>query len=126
MRRAARSANDESQRETVGHLAGAVVGTPEYMAPEQLIGAAPSPVSDIYAAGVVLHECLTGTTPFDADTRLTFIARKLEPPVAPTRAVTLNSSTAGLDGVIARMMSASVDVRPDSALALFDELAQLD
>ncbi len=129
VRRAARDAQtaDDAPRVTVGHLAGAVVGTPEYMAPEQLIGAAPSPASDIYAAGVVLHECLVGTTPFAADTRVTFIAHKLDAePATPSRTLTLSGNAVGLEGVIARMMSASVDTRPASALDLFDELAQLD
>ncbi len=116
----------KAQRDTVGHLAGAVVGTPEYMAPEQLIGAAASPSSDIYAAGVVLHECLTGTTPFAADTRVTFIAHKLDAPAAPRRSVMIGGATAGLEGVIARMMHASPESRPESALQLFDELANLD
>lgn len=120
------SASGGAQPETVGHLAGAVVGTPEYMAPEQLIGAAPSPSSDIYAAGVVLHECLTGTTPFAADTRVTFIAHKLDAPTTPGLAVTLNGSASGLEGVIARMMLPLPESRPESALRLFDELASLD
>ena len=128
VRRAARETGvgDDAQRETVGHLAGAVVGTPEYMAPEQLIGAAPSPSSDIYAAGVVLHECLTGTTPFAADTRVTFIAHKLDALAAPTRAMTLSGAAAGLEGVIAHMTQAAPESRPASALQLFDELALLD
>jgi serine/threonine-protein kinase len=39
-------------------------GTPQYMAPEQWDGSAPSPATDIYAATAVFFECLTGTTPF--------------------------------------------------------------
>jgi serine/threonine protein kinase len=45
-----------------------VVGTLAYLAPERLQGAAATPQSDIYAAGVVLYEALTGRKPFDADT----------------------------------------------------------
>ena len=128
VRRAAPDAHpgDETPRRTVGHLAGAVVGTPEYMAPEQLIGAAPSPSSDIYAAGVVLHECVTGTTPFAADTRVTFIAHKLAATTAPARVVTRSDAAAGLERLIAWMMSATPESRPESALVLFDELARLD
>ncbi|MCC7055200.1 MAG: protein kinase [Gemmatimonadaceae bacterium] len=126
--RVARGVNGMTTRgsEAVGHLAGAVIGTPEYMAPEQLIGGAPTPASDIYAAGVVLHECLHGTTPFDAETRLTFLAHKLDAtPVAPVRAV--RAEGAGLlDALIARMMAPAPDARPRSASALFTEFSALD
>ena len=128
VRHASRYANtvDMSRRETVGHLAGAVVGTPEYMAPEQLIGAPPSPASDIYAAGVVLHECLAGSTPFTADTRVTFIAHKLSEPKPAPASGTLRGGESDLEGIIARMMHAVAASRPESALQLFDALARLD
>lgn len=113
-------------REAIGHLAGAVIGTPEYMAPEQLIGGAPTPASDIYAAGVVLHECLRGTTPFDAETRVTFIAHKLDvTPVQPMRAVRAVGS-GGLEDLIAQMMAPAPEARPQPASELLERFAQLD
>ena len=62
-------------------VVGATLGTPEYMAPEQLIGGEATIASDIYAAGIVVHECLTGVTPYGADTPMAFFAHKLEPQV---------------------------------------------
>ncbi len=47
---------------------GVVVGTPLYMAPEQALGAALTPSTDVHALGNVLFECLTGHAPFDAPT----------------------------------------------------------
>jgi WD40 repeat protein len=65
---------------------GRVMGTPEYMAPEQIDGAAPAPPVDVYALGVLLYELLTGTVPHHgaapADTM--YLARFSEP-VPPRR-----------------------------------------
>ena len=63
---------------------GMVVGTPEYMAPEQLLGEDVDARADIYAVGVVIYECLTGRTPHAADNPMQLISRILEQaPVPP-------------------------------------------
>jgi Tfp pilus assembly protein PilF len=56
--------------ETALTMPGAVVGTPEYMAPEQFEGKEVSPATDIDAAGVVLYEMVTGKHPFAASSPL--------------------------------------------------------
>jgi serine/threonine-protein kinase len=105
-------------------LAGATVGAPEYMSPEQLIGEAPSASADLYAAGVVLYECATGATPFRTDSPLAFLAQKLGgaeaagadalQPARPSRSVVAPI----LRDLIARMIAPEVDRRPSSAGAL--------
>jgi serine/threonine-protein kinase len=60
---------------------GKVMGTPHYMAPEQALGMRDVDHRvDIYALGVVLFECLTGTLPFDADSELRLIQMQAHAP----------------------------------------------
>ena len=69
--------------------AGTAIGTPDYMSPEQLSGSELDLRSDLYSAGVVLFECLTGRLPFEADTTWSLIAKHLEEEPPDVR--TLNS-----------------------------------
>ena len=75
--RSARASDTPSRSSEIPQLAGATVGSPEYMSPEQLIGEEPTTRTDLYAAGVVLYECVTGATPFRTDSPLAFLAQKL-------------------------------------------------
>jgi TolB-like protein/tRNA A-37 threonylcarbamoyl transferase component Bud32 len=62
----------------------AFLGTPAYMAPEQVMGAAATSASDIYALGIVMYEMVTNTKPFSGDSPLSVATRRLhEAPVSP-------------------------------------------
>ena len=64
--------------------AGVMIGTPEYMSPEQVEGKETDQRSDIYSLGVILYEMVTGRVPFEGDTPFTIgIKHKSEPPQDP-------------------------------------------
>ncbi|HEU5227406.1 MAG TPA: serine/threonine-protein kinase [Ktedonobacteraceae bacterium] len=64
--------------------AGAPVGTPDYMAPEQVIGEEVDARADLYSLGVILYQMVTGTTPFQGETPMQIAAQHLQiPPPSP-------------------------------------------
>ncbi len=65
---------------------GSIMGTAQYLSPEQAQGHAVSAASDLYSIGVVLYELLTGRVPFDAEAAVTIALKHVsETPAAPTR-----------------------------------------
>ncbi|MDB4884032.1 MAG: protein kinase [Gemmatimonadetes bacterium] len=119
---------DAASGSAIPQLAGATVGTPEYMAPEQMLGEEPTARADIYAAGVVLYECVTGATPFRTDSPLAFLAQKLGNADALADANAARTRPARtalalvLSDVIGRMIMADAERRPSSAGALLELL----
>ncbi|PYO88032.1 MAG: hypothetical protein DMD66_08555 [Gemmatimonadetes bacterium] len=104
--------------------AGVSIGTPDYMSPEQLSGAELDPRSDLYAAGVVLFECITGRVPFEAETTWALVAKHLEEePPDPRK---FNPDVPGpLAAVILKAMAKQPDDRYATASDMHDALARL-
>jgi len=100
-----------------------VVGTPAYMAPEQLLGEQVDTRVDVYATGVTLYECLTGRRPVEADTARALLTRLLtEDPPSP-HAVD-PSVPAALSDVVLRAIARDRDARPRDARELGELLAR--
>ena len=113
------------RRSTALTEVGMVVGTPDYMAPEQLMGEVVDERADLYAMGVVLYECLTGVLPFAADSPLGIIGRKLNAtPVAPHErdaAIPLR-----LSEFVMRLLARDPSARPSSAAAAHDFVVEAE
>jgi eukaryotic-like serine/threonine-protein kinase len=108
-----------------GHTqAGMVVGTPEYMAPEQLMGDELDVRADLYATGVVLYECLVGTVPHTANTPIALIAKVLED--QPTPPATMHPDIPrDLSDLVLWAMAKDRENRPRSAAELHARLDQI-
>lgn len=103
---------------------GMVVGTPQYLSPEQALGRAVDARSDLYSVGIMLFQLLTGRLPFEADSPLAIAyAHVQEEPVAPS---TINRSiTPAIDALVARALKKNPNERFPSAEAMRDECARV-
>src|SRR5262249_26102995 len=105
---------------------GYTLGTPEYMAPEQCIGATVEPRTDLYAFGVLMYEALTGELPIVARTRreLLELHQRQIPPSLSQRRPDLDIPEA-LDQAVMKTLRKHVDERPKSAAELEEILAAI-
>jgi eukaryotic-like serine/threonine-protein kinase len=100
---------------------GTILGTFQYMAPEQLEGHEADPRTDIFAFGVVLYEMLTGRKAFEGKSQASLIAAILErepPPISSAQPLT----PPALDRVVKKCLAKDPDDRWQSARDLHDEL----
>jgi serine/threonine protein kinase/tetratricopeptide (TPR) repeat protein len=99
--------------------AGTVLGTPRYMAPEQVIGEATDARTDLFAAGAILFEMLAGRPAFNGRTLVEIAHATMyeQPP-----ALTGPAAATAVDRVIRRALAKKPADRPSSAEAMTDEL----
>ncbi|MEM7676412.1 MAG: protein kinase, partial [Myxococcota bacterium] len=111
-----RSTRPVERLTAVGHI----IGTPTYMAPEQVKNAHVPPSADVYALGVIMFEMLTGKPPFDGRHPTAVLVQHLTvpPPRAP--------SCRGLGQLIGWMLQKDPNQRPQSMGEVLEALDQLD
>jgi eukaryotic-like serine/threonine-protein kinase len=85
-------------------LTGSIMGTAQYLSPEQAQGHAVSAASDVYAVGIVLYELLTGSVPFDGETAVTIALKQVSVAPAPP-SVLAPAVPAALDAVVLRALA---------------------
>jgi serine/threonine protein kinase len=100
---------------------GRVMGTPYYMAPEQLRSAPVDERIDIYALGVTLYEMLSGRHPFEA-TSYSELVLKITSELPPPLETLARDLPAGLSAIVARAMARNPERRFRSATALLEAL----
>jgi len=94
---------------------GTIIGTPGYMAPEQLLGMEVSCATDLYAVGVILFELLTGHRPHVARDEFEFAQATMTTPAPHLREVLGTQVPEGLDQLVTALLAKSPKARPQSA-----------
>ncbi|HQR34084.1 MAG TPA: bifunctional serine/threonine-protein kinase/formylglycine-generating enzyme family protein [Blastocatellia bacterium] len=113
----------EAKSDTFLTQAGTIIGTPQYMSPEQCQGQSLDPRSDIYSIGIVLYEMLTGTVPFDGESTLQVVYNQLH--LIPRSVKELSPQISEpLANVIMRALEKEPAERQSSAIQLSEELKQ--
>ncbi|MFG2997691.1 protein kinase [Streptomyces sp. NPDC048340] len=103
---------------------GSPIGSPAYMAPEQAMGGAVGPYTDLYALGVVLYELLSGNVPFAGSTALGVLHRHLYEPPVPVRRLRPEVPHQ-LEAVLLHLLAKDPQDRPASAQEVYEALAPL-
>ncbi|MEV6397553.1 protein kinase [Streptomyces sp. NPDC051907] len=103
---------------------GSPIGSPAYMAPEQAMGGAVGPYTDLYALGVLLHELLSGNVPFAGSTALGVLHRHLYEPPLPVRQLRPEIPEP-LEALVLRLLAKDPQHRPSGAQEVYEALAPL-
>jgi eukaryotic-like serine/threonine-protein kinase len=102
---------------------GSIIGTAQYLSPEQAKGAPVTPASDIYSVGIVLYEMLTGSVPFTGDTPLEIAMKHLSTTPLPPSEIR-HDVPHELDSIVLRALAKNPEDRYQSADEMDVDLAR--
>jgi serine/threonine protein kinase/tetratricopeptide (TPR) repeat protein len=100
---------------------GALVGTMEYMSPEQALGKPLDQRSDIFALGLIFYEMLTGQMPFKADSTIASLIRRTQERVTPVSDHD-NTIPRSVSEIVTKCLERDLDLRYKTAAELFADL----
>ncbi|WP_418957459.1 serine/threonine-protein kinase [Streptomyces tritici] len=103
---------------------GSPIGSPAYMAPEQAMGGAVGPATDLYALGVLMHELLSGNVPFAGSTALGVLHRHLYEPPLPVRQIRPEVPEP-LEALVLALLAKDPRHRPSGAQEVYEHLVPL-
>jgi tRNA A-37 threonylcarbamoyl transferase component Bud32 len=110
-----RAEDERDELHSIVTMAGTILGTPAYMAPEQMRAETPGPRTDVFSLGVIAYEMLTGDLPFSRGSLTEVVLAQARGP-RPLRDVDA-AFTPALDAAVMSALSLDADKRPASAHA---------
>ncbi len=104
---------------------GVIIGTPEYMSPEQADARDVDARADIYSFGAILYEMVTGRVPFDGDTPLSIVLQHKSTPAPDPRKINVQISP-GLGAVILRCLEKEKGRRYQKMSEILEDIARIE
>ncbi len=100
---------------------GAVIGTPEYMSPEQALSGKVDARSDLFSLGLIFYEMLTGKNPFEADTAISTLVRRTQERATPPAELD-HSIPQTLNEIVVKCLAKDPALRYQSAQEMLNDL----
>ena len=98
---------------------GALIGTPDYMSPEQVMGEHVDARSDLFAMGIIFYQLLTGQTPYESDTTMGKLWKRTSEPARP-----IGELDNTIPQPLAQIVTRCLEIDPDKRFAGAEEIVQ--